>query len=115
MPSLCRAQQPSRQCTTLGTTLERIEKTVVVLMPKSNATLAARVHFDVGLPASPNTLHCLKLEEPNDFLPPPRYSRSQSNAEIESEVAIYSVSQLRFFPFSFALTLCRTIDMQSHF
>jgi hypothetical protein len=35
MPSLGRAQQPSRQCATLGTTPERIEKRVVVSRGKS--------------------------------------------------------------------------------
>jgi hypothetical protein len=37
---LVELEQPSRQCTTLGTTPERIKKTVVVLRPKSNVTLA---------------------------------------------------------------------------
>ena len=34
MPSLGRAQQPSHQCTTLGTTPERIKESVMVLQGK---------------------------------------------------------------------------------
>jgi hypothetical protein len=57
MPRLGRAQQPSRQCTTLGTTPERIKKSFVIPPGKSKITLAAcgkcRAFFFLNSPQLP--------------------------------------------------------------